>query len=126
MMVSEIELQHAEECAHPRADSDSRIYAATPGRTIIGPVIQVHIKQFLGTHGIEMRIPSTTRYISEIQDTIPRVLNYFGKDLLQKKANLVLQRWSTPASTKLMRRSSKFRRIQCTVQKELFLLEEVE
>ena len=48
------------ECTHPRAVSDSRIYAASPGRTIIGPVIQVHIIQFLGTHGIESQIPSTT------------------------------------------------------------------
>ena len=43
MMVWEIELQHAERKTHPRADSDSRIYAAIPGRTVIGPVIQVHI-----------------------------------------------------------------------------------
>ena len=28
--------------------------------TIIGPVIQVHIIHFLGTHGIEIQIPSTT------------------------------------------------------------------
>ena len=30
--------------------------------------------------------------MSEIQDTIPRVMNYFWKDLLQKKVNLVLHR----------------------------------
>ena len=33
----------------------------------------------------------------------------FGKDLLQKKANFVLQSWSNPASRKLMRRRPKFR-----------------
>ena len=27
---------------------------------MIGPVLQVHIIQFLGTHGIEIQIPSTT------------------------------------------------------------------
>ena len=27
-------------------------------------------------------------YISEIQDTIPRAMNYIWKDLLQKKVNL--------------------------------------
>ena len=59
MTVLEIELQHAEK-THPRAESDSRIYAAIPVRTIIGPVLQVHISQFLGTHGIEIQIPSTT------------------------------------------------------------------
>ena len=44
----------------PRADADSRINAAIPGRTLIGPVLKVHIIQFLGTHGIEIHIPSTT------------------------------------------------------------------
>ena len=48
------------ECTHPHAVSDSRIYAASPRRTVIGPVIQVHIIQFLGTHGIAIQIPSTT------------------------------------------------------------------
>ena len=41
---------------HPRAESDIIIYAAIP----IGPVLQVDIIQFLGTHGIEIQIPSTT------------------------------------------------------------------
>ena len=27
---------------------------------MIGPVLQVHITQFLGTHGSEIQIPSTT------------------------------------------------------------------
>ena len=57
-----------------------------------------------------------------IQTTIPQVLNCYWKDLLQKRANLVLQRWSNLASRKLMRSSSKCRRIQCTIQKRLFLL----
>ena len=48
------------EYTHPRPDSDSRKYAAIPRQTIIGPVIQVHIFQFLGTHGIQIQIPSTT------------------------------------------------------------------
>ena len=30
------------------------------GRTTIGPVLQVHIFQFLGNHGIEFQVPSTT------------------------------------------------------------------
>ena len=44
-----------------RADNASRIYAAIPGRTTIGPVAQVHNTQFLGTRGIEIQIPSTTK-----------------------------------------------------------------
>ena len=82
---------------HPRADSDSRIYAAIPGQTIIGPVLQIHIIQFLGTHGID-----------------------YWKDMLHKKTNLVIQRWSNLASRKT--HATKFRRIQCTVQDKLFLL----
>ena len=58
MTFLEIELQHAE-YTHPRAESDSSIYAAIRGRTIIGPVLQVHTRQFLGTHGIEILTPST-------------------------------------------------------------------
>ena len=91
-----------------RANSDSRCFAMIPGQTTIGPVLQVHMKQFLGTHGIEIQMLSTTMkertswvviyrgkscfvrmsYISEIQDTIPRVLNFFWKDRLKKKVNL--------------------------------------
>ena len=36
-------------------------------------------------------------YISEIQDTISRVLNTFWKDLWHKKVNLVPKSWSNPA-----------------------------
>ena len=62
-------------------------------------------------------------YISEIPDRIPRVMSYFLKDLLQKKVKHVLQSWSNPASRKVMRRSVKFWRIQCTSRKKLFLLD---
>ena len=44
------------EYTHPHDESDSRIYAAIPRRTLIGPVLQVHIIQFLGTR----QIPFTT------------------------------------------------------------------
>ena len=42
------------EYTHPRADSGSRIYAAIPERTLVGPVLQTHIVRFLGTHGTEI------------------------------------------------------------------------
>ena len=48
------------EYTHFRAGSDSRVCAAIPGRTVIGPVIEVHVTQVLGTVGIESQIPSTT------------------------------------------------------------------
>ena len=57
-------------------------------------------------------------YISKIQETIPRARNYFWQDPLQKKLNFVLQSGSNPASRKLMRRSPKFRRVQCTLPQE--------
>ena len=49
-----------QEKTHPRGDKDSRAYAAIPGRTKIGPVIQVYIVQFLGNYGLEIQIPSPT------------------------------------------------------------------
>ena len=126
--VLEIKLQNAKrEYTHRRADSDSRIFAAIPGRTTIGPVLQVHITQFLGTLGIEIQIPSSTtlnrnswvvtwrgrnRYVDELhlrdRGHNPTSSDLLKEDLLKKKVNFVLQSWSNPASRKLMRRSSKF------------------
>ena len=80
--------------------------------------IQVPSKShLLGRHIAEGRIATWMSYISEIQDTIPRVKNYFWKDPMQKKVNLVLQSWSNPASRKIIRW------IQCDIRKKLFLLE---
>ena len=122
------------EHTHPRAGKDSRAHATIAGRTRIGPVIQVHIMQLLGSHGLEIQIQSPTKpdrksvvvicggknranYISQIQDTISPVLNDFRQELLQKNLNLVLQSWSNPASRKFMPRNSRFSRIQCIIQK---------
>ena len=139
MTVLEIQLQHAQSL-YPRTDSDSRIYAAVPGR----PFLQVHIIQFLGTHGIEnsdsihdnakskflgsdMPRKESLRWwiTSQIQDTIPRVMICFWKDLLQEKLNFVLPSWSNPALRKIMRRSPKLRWFKCVIRKKLFLLEKV-
>ena len=59
MMV--LETPACREYTHPRGDSDSRIYAAIPGRTIIGFVLQVHIVQCLGPHRSEIQISSVHR-----------------------------------------------------------------
>ena len=40
------------EFSYPRADSEYRIHAAIPGRTFIGPVLQIRLRPFLRTHGI--------------------------------------------------------------------------
>ena len=74
----------------PRAALDSRIYAATPGRTIIGPVIQVHIKHFFALMELKCGFHSRQVTSRRSRTQSPRVLNYFWKDLLQKKVNLVL------------------------------------
>ena len=43
------------EFSFPRADPRSRAYAAIPGGTVIGPVIEVHVVQLLGNHGLEIK-----------------------------------------------------------------------
>ena len=127
------------EHTHPRAGKDSRAHAASAGRTIIGPVIHVHIIQLLGSHGFEIQIQSPTKpdrksvvvicggknrasYISQIQDTISPVLIFFGESYSKRNLEFVLQSWSNPASRKLMPRNSRFPRIQCIIQKKSFLL----
>ena len=47
------------EYTHPRQRANSRVYAAIPGNTIIGPVLQVHMVKFLDNYGIEIQIPCT-------------------------------------------------------------------
>ena len=41
-----------------RADPQSRVFAAISGRTLSGPVIEVHVAQLLGNHGFEIKIQS--------------------------------------------------------------------
>ena len=43
-----------------REDKSSRTYATIPGQNRNGPDLKVHIIQYLGINGIEIRIPSTT------------------------------------------------------------------
>ena len=46
----------------PGEDSDSRIYAAIPGQTTSGPVLQVHITRYLDISGTAIQIlPTTTK-----------------------------------------------------------------
>ena len=47
------------EYTHLREQGNFRIYAAIPGNTIIGPVLQVHMGKFLDNYGIEIQILST-------------------------------------------------------------------
>ena len=112
-MVLEIEPRQRREYTTFCENQNSRIYAAITGQTTIGPVLQVHIKRYLGISAIEIQIFSTTTeertiwvviaegktatcmmHISMIQNTIPEVLSCYWKVLLQKKEILVQQRWS--------------------------------
>ena len=59
----------------PREDPNSIIFVTLPGQTIIGPVLQAHILQYLGISGIEIQIPSTTT----------KNLNLLGGDMPRDK-----------------------------------------
>ena len=59
-----------------------------------------------------------------IQTTIPQILNWLWRDLLQKKENLVLQSWSNPAWRKLVRRSFEVPTNPVYYSKEAFLVGE--
>ena len=61
------------ECTLPRANPKSRAYAAIPGGTVIGPVIEVHFVQLLGNHGLDIEIPSPNnpRRVYYTTGTIP-------------------------------------------------------
>ena len=67
----------------PRADSDSGIYAAIPGQTIIGPVLQVLIIQFLGIMELKNQIPSTAT-----QHRTPWVVICRGKNRYVEEVHL--------------------------------------
>ena len=77
----------------------------------------------LGWRFTKGRTDSCISYLTEIQDTIPRIKTYFLNDIMRKKVIFVPQSWSNPPSRKLMRSSPKFIRFQCTFRKKLLLLE---
>ena len=57
---------------------------------MIGPVIQVHIFQFLGTHGIEVQIPSTTNpkrtsWVSLLERSIAKESEPFSTEMEQSR-----------------------------------------
>ena len=121
----------------PRAESDSRIFAAIKQRTIVGPVLQVRIIMCLGIYGIEIQILSTisrkktswvvicrghSRYVEELPDLEPgpdpTSMELLRESLLQRKPTLLLQ--TNPASRKLMRCRNLFLRIPSALRKIRF------
>ena len=130
------------ERTHPRADLNSRIYAAIPERTVIEPVLQVHIVKFLGTHGIEIQIPSTTTKARNSWVVLYRGKNHFVDALLHRdpghnptSKEFLLERSIAKESEPCAAESeqslieethaqqSKILRIQCTLRMKLHLLE---
>ena len=120
------------EYTHPRADIDSRIYSAIPGRTRIEPVLQVHMIQFFGTRGTKLKFHPRQRQIEIPWAVICREKNRYVDELhrqepahFPKESDLCSSKWSQHgASKKLMRSSSKIRRIQCATQKKLLFVGE--
>ena len=104
-----------------RADSDSSIFAASLRRTRIGPVLQVHNIKCLDICGIDTIHDVTQRdfmgnHLPRTNEKSPRGrvtssrtrtqshkkgITSRGRELLQKKPNLLLQRKTNPASRKL-------------------------
>ena len=70
------------ECTLFRANPLSRVYAAISGGTIIGPVIEVHVVQLFGTHGLEIEIPSPKNPERTSSVLISRGKSRFVDDLL--------------------------------------------
>ena len=60
-----------------RAHPQSRIFAAIPGGTIIGPVIEVEIVKILERHGFEIAIPSPNDHVRTSYVVISREKSRF-------------------------------------------------
>ena len=71
------------EYTHPREHTNSIIYSAIPGNTTIGPVLQVHMVNFLDNYGIEIEILSTAT-----PDRIPWVIICRGKNRYVENVSL--------------------------------------
>ena len=63
------------------ADPRSGAYAAIPGGTVIGPVVEVRIMQLLGNHGLEIEIPSPNRPDRTLWMVTCRGKNRFADEL---------------------------------------------
>ena len=147
MMISMIELQHAESM-HTLLPSQipefmKRFQDEIPGQTTVGPVLQAQIVPYLGINGIEIQIPSKTipnrnywvvicRRKNRLEDevhlndpdhnpTISKLLleRFLARESEPCSTEMETER-SSPISVKHIRCSSKFRRVWCTtVQKNI-------
>ena len=69
------------EFSHPRNDPRSKVFAAIPGGTNIGPVVQVRVAFLLNNYGIEIEIPSPSRPKMKSWVVICRGRNRFVNEL---------------------------------------------
>ena len=126
----------------PRAESYSRIYAASPERVIIGPVLQVHIMQVLGSSGIDIQISPTTtpdrkswivlcrgknRFVDELRVRDPGHQLASNDSHLERSVAKEIEFCSIEVEQSYIKETCatqflKFWRIRCTIRKKLFLL----
>ena len=92
-----------------QTDSGSRIYAVIPGRSMTGPLVQVHFVQFLGT--------IMHRNSDSIQDNPKSIL--LGSDLPRKESSCGLVT-SQRCKTQSHEFSISFRKIHCKRKWVLF------
>ena len=73
------------EYIHSRANLQSRVFAAIPGRTVIGPVLKVQIVEILGQFGLEIAIPSPHNNETTTHVMITRGTNRFVDEVHEQK-----------------------------------------
>ena len=73
------------EYIHSRANPQSRVFVAIPGRTVIGPVLKVQIAKILGQLGLEIAIPSPHNHETSTHVVITRGTNRFVDEVHEHK-----------------------------------------
>ena len=73
------------EYIHSRANPQSRVFAAIPGRTVIGPVLKVQIVKIIGQRGFEIAIPSPHNHETTTHVMITRGTNRFVDEVHEHK-----------------------------------------
>ena len=76
------------EYTHSRANPQSRVFAGIPGRTVIGPVVEVQIVKILDQYGLEIAIPSANERQRTSHVMITRGTNRFVEEVHDHKVEL--------------------------------------
>ena len=75
-----------------RENPHARIFAAIPGGTKIGPVIEVHVVQVMGTHGLESAVPSKRDHLTTSRVPISRGKNRFVNEVRAPNVSHIVPR----------------------------------